>query len=255
MSIQCPSELISKIKVFEEKYPIYTATEVIVAITYLQWRNRPNFFDVFIQVPEKTLLERIIDDGLEPKKITSRIQRGEASWNGNLFETSEISWMHFLGVLAAYDKGLKHPEKNYLDYIVFPLMNFLNINPKKILGSLQGVLERAYWFTLGGDILQDKLTKFNESPWDYRGDLLGLLVLENHREFNSLQTSELIQIGYDLIEKVDGENFKLHPYFRSADENSESPWFKLICKYGKPLKHIFYDIIVNGKFIPDRSFT
>ncbi len=212
------------------------------AISYLKWGDRPKYRNVFFHKPSIKLTQLLESCGLKYSNENKTIQRNDVRYRETLFEKNEISWTHFIAVFAAQYTHNKIAGKNHINSIIIPLLRILGVSIPKMMGDLDSSLERAYLFSLGGDILQDRL--FNiESPWDYRGDILGLSVLKDHTDLSG-KLSQFISEGYEKRYLVENEKFRNHNLYIEGKEYSNSERLKLFLGF---INTKFYDSFLSGK--------
>jgi hypothetical protein len=242
MNIGHPHNLIKRLILFEKDNPQFSGFEVANAISFSKWGNRPKYKNVFFYKPSSKLLKSLENQELLFGGENVGISRENSKYEETIFERKNISWTHFIATFNSYYTQKKIQTKNYLDFLVEPGLKILGIDLDKMMGDLDPSFRNAYLFSLGGDILQDRV--FNtESPWDYRGDILGLEVLSNHKDFSG-KLSEFIEKGYGKKHLVEGEAFRKHPMYLSGKKNSESRRFKLFQKMNIMA---LYDLVVSGK--------
>jgi hypothetical protein len=241
MSIKYPRKLIQNLHELERSNPNYSGFEVANAISFSKWGGRPRYENIFFYEPSSKLLNLLENHNLLFKGENKGISRGNTKYKETIFEKENISWTHFISTFSSYYAQNKIPDKNYLNFLVKPGLKILGVNINKMMEKLDSSFERAYLFSLGGDVLQDIV--FNtESPWDYRGDILGLDVLQNHLNFSG-KLSEFIGEAYEKKELVENENFRKHPLYLQAKKYSQTKRFKLFQKINI-MK--LYDLVVSG---------
>ncbi len=242
MSIEYPAVLVGRLREMEKSSDGHqSAFEIANAISFSHWGNRTAYRDVFFYEPSKKTSENIRTYNLDHPHNNDGLERNDDRFRENLYEQHDISWSHFISSFSAYHTSKKLTKKNYLDYIIEPGLKILGVKVEKMMGDLDPSLKRAFLYTLGGDVLQDQIFGF-ESSWDYRGDILGLEVLQKNTD-GSGRLSDFIDEAYEQRYSVEGEKFRTHPIYLDAKENSETKRISLL----KRLNNIkLYDFIVSG---------
>ena len=242
MSIAYPKELIDKLRELEKSVPNHFGDEIANAMVYDKWNHRPSFRGVFFQEPDFKLIELLNYTDLRYPTFNRGLEPDDAGFQETVFDSREVSWSRIMSVYGSHWTAQSSKITTYLDYVIQPLLKIMHIDIRKMMGEINTDLTRTYLFTLGGEIIQDNLFDY-ESPWDYRGDILGLQTWQLYKDF-SMPMSSVIEEAYNLRNKVDEENFRKHPYYTSAVENCKPKGVELIRKL-KILKN-FYDLIISG---------
>jgi len=204
--------------------------------------RQTQIYKYFFYKPDETLRGLIEKHNLNSPRENDGLEPTDSRFHENIYDTREIIWLHFISSFSAHLTSKKYPNKNYLDYFINPVLMIMGVNVNEMMGTLDSTFKRAYLFTLGGDILQD-MTWSWESPWDYRADILGLIVLKSNPSL-SKPLSELVEEGYNLRDDVEGNSYKNHPLYKSSIDNSKIKWLEFL-KKTRTLKRL-YDLCVSG---------
>lgn len=139
-----------------------------------------------------------------------------------------------IGEIRGSTRG--NPERTYLVHFVAPLAAYGN--PSKILKvtfdilgldpgiratelntRYSGPLKPSFWFSIGGDLLQDRILG-SADEHEYRADLLGLRATINHNSDQSRKDplSELLLEAGDQAYLMTGEAYKFIPDYQIAEQ-------------------------------------
>jgi RHS repeat-associated protein/flagellin-like protein len=220
--ISKPLNLIGRVRLIEERFGNkYSAPEVANAIAYARWSGFEKAVGVFISKPPQELFDAVEELGLATPENPVDLKR----YQNEYMHSEEVDWTHFMAALSAYytastsdpitiheiiferlAKGAGTTERWGLGWAIS------NENyPEEELGS---EFARAWWFTIGGDVLQG--IKYgrgeNDLPDQLRGDILGLQAVETISKNPNIPLSKLLE-NSDLW-SVRYKSYKESEYFK-----------------------------------------
>lgn len=189
-----------------------------------------NDFGLF--APRQPIVDRSQDgnvpDGYKLTEEEIKLLQMETSKLGALktpVEYCGFDMFHVFSALSGYKAGLSEELSPYYDHSIskLQLARFAEDDDKLNPGAIKNLLgnghERAFWYTFGGDRIQELLNQKPQSPSQWRGNSLGMRVV-NEYERTKGQLSDILEKVYNeqyCNMKEDG--YKDVPEFKIMMEN------------------------------------
>jgi len=212
VDIQCPEEMIRRMRGLEEELRLsgreVLALELANAICCSRWGERPQHMESFLVKPDFRLKAAVTRWGLEDHFSKS-----------DLFDDPQIQWCHFLAPFAARFRNLSLPgqESHFFQRSLNLFKLEPGIRPERIERSLISDLVMPFWYSIGGDTVQDQIDHCRRED-ELRGDILGIEILGRRlHEVEKMSLSTLIAEGFNNRREVEGEGYKNSFYYKLAE--------------------------------------
>lgn len=196
-----PEVMEERIKDLEK---IVEATPQAIANAICATRFNGSWLDkyLFIERVEPRLMEAVKHAGLdfyEDGRVSAR-------------DTDKV-WLNYLMPIAAYHKPFIQTVILISSFRLDPGIHIAAINHQ-----LPPDMVNSFWYSLGGNMLQDWIIG-EENPSELRLGVLGLLSLEEYSRDKTKKLSDLIGNIGKHTPTIEGNGFRETPYFQLAKDN------------------------------------
>jgi hypothetical protein len=211
MSItQIPKEIIERVRQLEERVES-TPQEIASAVCATRFSESWMDNYLFTREQDPSLMQEVYDAGLnlhDDKQISVR--------------DTNLVWLHFFAPIATYRKPSTLSKILTNCFALDPGIKVGNINRE-----LTPYMSNSFWFSVGGNMLQDSIIG-EENQDELRWNILGLLSLDGYQ---GKKLSDLIEEGNTDYHKVEGEKFRTTAYYQLAQRSINPHFSHLALRY------------------------